>query len=88
MQSLGIFENHTIRLSSAGLVYAHYGKEVIASILKAQEPKPDAIELLYKKLYQCFVESIDAIDNGVNQFDETPRLIYFYNYRSILKFLI
>uniref|UniRef100_A0A915E8P5 Uncharacterized protein n=1 Tax=Ditylenchus dipsaci TaxID=166011 RepID=A0A915E8P5_9BILA len=53
---LGI-DFHT-KLSSAGLVYAHYGKEVIANLLK---------------LYKNFVESVDAIDNGIQQFDGEPR---------------
>lgn len=73
METLGIFQGHKIRLSSAGLIYAHYGKAIILSILIVQNPKRENIEILYKKLYECFVESIDAIDNGINQFDGEPR---------------
>jgi uncharacterized UPF0160 family protein len=30
-------------------------------------------ETIYDKVYEHFVEEIDAIDNGVNQFDGEPR---------------
>lgn len=73
METLRVFPGHTIRLSSAGLIYAHYGKEVISNILKAKNPTSESIDIIYKKLYECFVESIDAIDNGVNQYEGTPR---------------
>lgn len=64
--------NYGTRLSSAGLIYAHYGKEVIAKILNIDPLNSDVL-LLYEKLYECFVESVDAIDNGVQQFDGKPR---------------
>uniref|UniRef100_A0A183BHG4 UPF0160 protein MYG1, mitochondrial n=1 Tax=Globodera pallida TaxID=36090 RepID=A0A183BHG4_GLOPA len=60
------------KLSSAGLIYAHYGKAVIGSILGL--PAEDAdVEKLYEQIYKKFVEAIDAIDNGINQFDGLPR---------------
>lgn len=71
MNSLLNMNYHT-RLSSAGLIYAHYGKDVIANILKI-DSSSDAVLLLYNKLYECFVESVDAVDNGVQQFDGKPR---------------
>jgi uncharacterized UPF0160 family protein len=55
-----------IKLSSAGLVYVHFGKEVIGEILKkynAYEPK--LVEVLYDRVYEQFVREIDAIDNGI-----------------------
>lgn len=120
------------KLSSAGLIYAHYGKYVIdavlnstlslnandlndhtvtnsddhaspSAILDTNEDKdtsiielpsstlPSAstknstvlstsrhkrcelIDMLYVKLYQCFVEGVDAIDNGIQQYDGIPR---------------
>lgn len=74
MKTLGILD-HTIRLSSAGLIYAHYGKNVLESILKLRTPNPKTIDILYQKLYKNFVESIDAIDNGVEQYDGPARYI-------------
>ena len=58
------------KLSSAGLVYRHYGREVIHSVLKAagEEVSEADAELLYKDMYKSFIEEVDGIDNGVNAF--------------------
>lgn len=72
MKSLGVLDEFETKLSSAGLVYAHYGRKVIAAILELPEDDP-TVALLYRKLYEGFVESVDAIDNGVPQFDGVPR---------------
>ncbi|KAI1721886.1 tRNA synthetases class I (I, l, M and v) domain-containing protein [Ditylenchus destructor] len=71
MNSLLGMDFHT-KLSSAGLIYAHYGKEVLSNILNI-DISDAAIGTIYTKLYQCFVESVDAIDNGVQQYDGEPR---------------
>lgn len=53
------------KLSSAGLVYKHFGKEIIATVLGL--PKDDEkVEILWLQLYLELIESIDAIDNGIN----------------------
>lgn len=58
-----------IKLSSAGLVYRHFGKEILTNILKEtwninlDEP---ALEKAYKKLYNKFILEVDAQDNGVD----------------------
>ncbi|THH03864.1 hypothetical protein EW145_g5947 [Phellinidium pouzarii] len=64
----------TTKLSSAGLVYKHYGREIIASRLQLSLDSP-AVELLWMKLYKEFIEAIDGIDNGVSQYpkDATAR---------------
>lgn len=64
------FPNHATKLSSAGLVYMHYGKAIIAQHTKLPLDHPD-VELLYQKLYDDFVEAVDANDNGINQYDNT-----------------
>ncbi|CAF1084252.1 unnamed protein product [Rotaria sp. Silwood1] len=60
----------TIRLSSAGLIYVHYGREIIKELLKKEtldnNIKEYLTEILFNKLYETFVEEIDAIDNGVD----------------------
>ncbi|KAJ3680167.1 hypothetical protein LUZ60_016445 [Juncus effusus] len=56
------------KLSSAGLVYKHYGKEIIAKELEREESDPD-VQRLYLAIYKSFIEGIDAIDNGINQYD-------------------
>ncbi|CAJ1974440.1 unnamed protein product [Sphenostylis stenocarpa] len=62
------------KLSSAGLVYKHFGLEIIANVLKLSEDHPH-VHQLYPTVYRNFVEAIDAVDNGVNQYDlnESPK---------------
>lgn len=63
-----------IKLSSAGLVYRHYGKRVIPRIISSYTPDGhDApnldLSVAFRKVHSSFVEHIDAIDNGVEAFD-------------------
>ncbi|KAL7535791.1 hypothetical protein ACHAXR_006730 [Thalassiosira sp. AJA248-18] len=56
------------KLSASGLVYRHYGKEVIGEYYPALSSSSTTTELLdwvYKKMYGSFMEAIDAIDTGV-----------------------
>ena len=59
------------KLSSAGLIYAHFGKDVIAQIINSKDET--LIQKIYDKVYERFVEEIDAIDNGIPTHDGTPR---------------
>lgn len=64
------------RLSSAGLVYAHFGLEVIKEILTKHDLEISKGDLLkiYVSLYDGLIEEIDALDNGIPMFpDGTPR---------------
>jgi uncharacterized UPF0160 family protein len=76
----GVFSsNYKTKLSSAGLVYKHYGKEILSSILESESSSSSSgtekkegqaidsaiIEVFYEKIYKDFMEHIDAIDNGV-----------------------
>ena len=60
------------KLSSAGLVYLHFGQRVISQILKTKE-EDDVTCKIYDKIYENFVQEIDAIDNGISQCDGEPR---------------
>ena len=60
------------KLSSAGLVYLHFGHRVISQILKTKE-EDDVTRKIYDKIYENFVQEIDAIDNGISQCDGEPR---------------
>ncbi|KAE8259115.1 hypothetical protein A4X13_0g1228 [Tilletia indica] len=58
---------HSIKLSSAGLVWKHFGTQILAEHLKL--PVSDSrVSLLHMKLYDDFVQAIDAIDNGISQY--------------------
>jgi uncharacterized UPF0160 family protein len=57
-----------VKLSSAGLVYAHYGEEIIKQILNPQILTDDQVDQIYDKIYEL-VQEIDAIDNGVSRCD-------------------
>lgn len=68
--------SYRFRLSSAGLIYAHYGIEVISEILSRHNfaATTDCLEHLYTAVYEGFVEELDAIDNGVPMYaDGRPR---------------
>ncbi|POI21007.1 hypothetical protein CIB84_015246, partial [Bambusicola thoracicus] len=72
MRSLQPSKPWTTKLSSAGLVYCHFGSEILAGLLGQPEDSP-VVTALYDKLYENFVEEIDAIDNGIAQTDGEPR---------------
>jgi len=58
--------DHKIKLSSAGLVYKYFGREILAQVLDTQDK--NVLEVLYQKMYTNFVEGLDGIDNGVDQY--------------------
>lgn len=68
--------NHDIRLSSAGLVYRHFGKEVVKNLTTKYvemyklnvEVNERTIDLVYHRLYDHFIQGMDGVDNGVNQY--------------------
>ncbi|XP_068650356.1 uncharacterized protein [Aristolochia californica] len=66
----------TTKLSSAGLVYKHYGLEIIAKELQLDLSHPD-VHRLFLAVYKSFMEAIDAIDNGINRYDtdKPPRYV-------------
>lgn len=62
----GVLDGYSTKLSSAGLIYKHYGREVIARLTRDIEGAgTELTEVLYHKVYRNFVEHIDGIDNGV-----------------------
>ncbi|QKX62397.1 uncharacterized protein TRUGW13939_09556 [Talaromyces rugulosus] len=64
------FPNHNTKLSSAGLVYMHFGRAIIAQHTSLPLDHPD-VDLLYEKLYSDFVEALDAHDNGISVYEQT-----------------
>lgn len=72
MNSLRPEKKWVTKLSSAGLVYLHFGHEIIAKLLALEQSDP-LTNIIYDKVYENFVEEVDAIDNGINPTDEEPR---------------
>lgn len=62
------FPGRPTKLSSAGLVYLHFGKSIIAQQLQKPEDSEE-VGLLWTKLYQSFIEALDAHDNGISAYD-------------------
>lgn len=59
-----------IRLSSAGLVYHHFGNRVLSSLLSCG-PDDDIVRVVFDRVYEGLITEIDAIDNGVPIASET-----------------
>ena len=72
MKTLNPNKPWVTKLSSAGLVYLHFGQRVISQILKTKEDNY-VTRKIYDKIYENFVQEIDAIDNGISQCDGEPR---------------
>ena len=58
-----------IKLSATGLVYKHYGEEVLAALCPGLEGA--RLAAAYKRMYTDLIEGIDAIDNGIEIAPET-----------------
>ncbi|KER21668.1 hypothetical protein T265_10057 [Opisthorchis viverrini] len=63
----------TVKFSSAGLVYATFGKDVL-SMLTGWDVGSDKLQRLFTKVYESFIMEIDGTDNGVPQ--STHKLKY------------
>lgn len=59
-------------MSSAGLIYAHFGFDIVKEILSSEKYifTPEELERIFMAVYDGFVEEIDAIDNGVPMYAE------------------
>lgn len=58
------------KLSSAGLVYAHFGQEILKNLTdnEIDANNSDFQSRLYKHCYEKLIEEVDAIDNGIDQY--------------------
>ncbi|XP_059051756.1 MYG1 protein [Achroia grisella] len=67
-------DKYKIKLSSAGLVYAFYGEQMLQELAPKESPlTPSDLNIIYKKVYESLIEEIDAIDNGVPMTDDEPK---------------
>lgn len=78
----GVLEPFSMKLSSAGLIYKHFGRDIVKSLIQSflhcgheegshslmDDIKVDdkLVTLVYEKAYKDFMEHIDGIDNGVS----------------------
>lgn len=62
------------KLSASGLIYRHYGKEVIAQFYPNLSQVQ--LDLAYNKMYDSFMEPIDAIDTGVEMIPSDVNVAY------------
>mmetsp|Transcript_41404 Transcript_41404/g.107258 ORF Transcript_41404/g.107258 Transcript_41404/m.107258 type:complete len:354 (-) Transcript_41404:120-1181(-) len=70
---------YDIKLSSAGLIYKHFGKDAISELLKKEgisALSASDVEVVYQRVYKTFVKSMDAIDNGVPQYPDESSVKY------------
>ncbi|KAI0911282.1 putative UPF0160 protein C27H6.8 [Ustulina deusta] len=62
------FPGRPTKLSSAGLVYLHFGRALVAQKLAQAEDSED-VGVVWRKVYESFVEALDAHDNGISAHD-------------------
>ncbi|EAR83677.1 melanocyte proliferating protein, putative (macronuclear) [Tetrahymena thermophila SB210] len=79
---------HNIRLSSAGLVYKHFGQEIIKNVAQSliDENKDnlnieitlnqETLDSLYQRIYDGFIQGVDGSDNGVEQYPVEVKSAY------------
>ncbi|EGV62012.1 hypothetical protein PSN45_000727 [Yamadazyma tenuis] len=67
------FPGFSTKLSSAGLIYKHFGQDIIKHKLNLTDSVQDSeiIKGIWEKIYKEFIESIDANDNGISKYDES-----------------
>jgi uncharacterized UPF0160 family protein len=80
-----------IRMSSAGLIWKHYGRRVLVEAIepKLQNPglygyPPNVVSLLHDKIYDMFFKEMDAHDNGITPYPQCMNLEPLYIYSTTL----
>jgi uncharacterized UPF0160 family protein len=78
------FPGRPTKLSSAGLVFMHFGRDIIAQRLgkaggggggsregegSGEGDDGSDVGVLHQKMYQSFIEALDAHDNGISAYD-------------------
>lgn len=89
-------KSHKIKLSASGLIFKHYGNELIRNTLthlfeadpnmheyKMDFTDADTNKLKYK-LYDDFFECLDAVDNGINKYPSDVEPLYHGNNTNMI----
>nr|CAD7598391.1 unnamed protein product [Timema genevievae] len=71
MNSLSPNNPWKTKLSSAGLIYYHFGRTILSKLIGKPEDA-ELVECAYNQIYEYFIQEIDGIDNGVPMFDGEP----------------
>lgn len=58
---------NSIRMSSAGLIWKYFGKEVIENITGISDPEINTV--IHDKMYGDLFQALDAVDNGISQYN-------------------
>jgi uncharacterized UPF0160 family protein len=67
----GATGKYETKLSASGLVYKHYGKEILTALHPTLATGPaEELEWTLDKLYRDFMEGLDANDNGIEVADK------------------
>jgi len=79
-------EDYNIPLSSCGLIWKHYGQDIVQTYLDRNNLSKDefVIEDIYQQFYKRVVLSIDANDNGVKQLKHPEKVRYNFKYNPTL----
>jgi uncharacterized UPF0160 family protein len=69
-------------LSSAGIVYKHFGQEIITKFCQELNVKLSAADLflIYDHLYSRFIEPFDAHDNGISAYPSDIRPTFNHSF--------
>ncbi|QSL65005.1 hypothetical protein MERGE_002309 [Pneumocystis wakefieldiae] len=68
-------ENFRTKLSSCGLIFKHFGKRIISERLALDINHPH-VDILYVKLYESFLEALDANDNGISAYPQNIKPLF------------
>lgn len=72
----GVLDGYCTKLSSAGLIYKHFGHDMLREVLKSDSgdaANEEFVDICYQSIYKNFIEHIDAIDNGIAIADTPPK---------------
>lgn len=69
------YNNRNIKLAASGLIWRHYGKEIVKTLISDMTDFKDKltkhkIEIITDKIYDSMISFVDARDNGLNQYSE------------------
>ena len=63
------FPGSDILCASCGIIYYHFGKEIITNLLQKNGRDPGQyVDTIYEAMYFRYVQEVDAKDNGIDQY--------------------